>query len=334
MGGSIMALEVPQLRKSLLGYQRSAVDRLIMEFEDLFVASVRENSDVSTRLSETSEELAKALADLAELQEEVDAGRVRAADLEAQLDVSRAGMADLEVVRDELERRVEEREALARSSEGRERVLQAELDAQRTMTSILTERATRAETLASERGDLIAELQRRVDQGDAQTADDVPTRADGNPVPPSRDDVVAAFDVAERAMDRIVHEHRRRASEELETLERRRDAVRREMERLQDRMQRMRTAGSRVRGAAAQASVRIDGVDEAIRAALEPLVGSLSELREGIAELVEPSVVDVSASGGGTDEDAITLGPSSEGEDLSAIETDLLCWLPATERRP
>jgi chromosome segregation ATPase len=383
-----MALEVPELKRGFLGYKRSAVDRLIMEREELFVAAVKEKGEMSIRLDEARDEVAGLRTELAELKDEAEAGRAREVELEAQLDVARSRIDDLETERDELERHVAEQTALVRSCEGRIQVMKAELDSQKRMTEVAGERASRAEAQASERGEEREALRRHIDrvEAEARAAEqraDAARRALGDTemqamearselerlrvelartssqleqaqleareakdalvsraeepehAPPSRGDVVVAVDAAEAAMDRIVHDHRRRAAEELELLERRQDQVRRETERLEARTNRMRAVRVRLGSSVHQARTRIEGVDEAIRAALEPLLDSLSALQRGMDELDDPPVVTGMASEHGTAE-ATVVATSPEDvadEDLSGIETDLLCWLPAAERR-
>ena len=266
----------------------------------------RENGDLATRLAGE-----RSRADGAE-------GRLRAVETELHAERERA-----DVAATQLAEAVERATASAATAEARARELEetartltqvrSELerahvdlrteraDAERTRHDLAAARAagegTRAEAEALRRR--VGELEEERDEArrDAEVAAQVGTQVDEAPLtapgvstpseapPIGAEDVAVALGYAERAMERIVAENRRRLEDEISRLEQRRDAFRDEVDRLEARADRLRGAGSQVGNAVRETRDAIHHVDEAIRTALEPLVGSLSILDEGIGVL-------------------------------------------------
>jgi len=131
-----MAFEMPRLRKALLGYKKPAVEKLLVEREEMFSAAVREKSELAARLDERTRELARLRTELSGFAEEANASRDRSAEQEAQVEAARARVAELEVQQGALEQRLTEQKQLARSSEGRLAVIQAELDSHKEIARI------------------------------------------------------------------------------------------------------------------------------------------------------------------------------------------------------
>ncbi len=412
-----MAFEMPRLRKQLLGYKKPAVERLLVEREEMFSAALKEKGELSARLDEKTRELARLRTELSGFAEEANASRDRSAEQEAQVEAARARVAELEVQQGALEQRLTEQKQLARSSEGRLAVIQAELDSHKEIARIANEGTTRAEQLAAERNEqlmdfrtrmggleaevraaeqsadaaqrALGEAERRAYEGQVELdtlrhqvasrvhAADEPeqeakerrdrsaglegelerlrveleqtgselerARGEANQTnaalqaerrahlqggdAPSRDDVAAAFEVAELAIDRIVNENRRRSSEELEALDHRRHEAQWELDRLEARTSRLRTAGSHVGQALRDTRARIDDLEDAIRAALEPLFGSVSALQEGLLELDEP------AQEADDESNTTASSPSDEPDrDPEVVESDRVHWLRTSDQ--
>ncbi|HSL09706.1 MAG TPA: hypothetical protein VLA82_00120 [Actinomycetota bacterium] len=137
------------------------------------------------------------------------------------------------------------------------------------------------EQLAAEKdrsADLVAQLQ-AADVISMQPEEDLPG------VSIAVEDVASALEVAERTMDRIVADARRRLTDEIAELERRRTELRDHVETLEAFTDAVTGAAGRIAVAMRETRETIAGMEARVETAVEPLRGSLDGLSDALSAL-------------------------------------------------
>lgn len=147
-----MALEVPHLKRSLLGYRRSSVEKAIAEREDLYHEAVRDKGDLAAKLHDALEERDR-------LRRELDAATTELEQTKAELETAKGVVAELGTKLEAAEAQLEEREQ-ARAT------LAQQLEAERGATKDAGERAAAATSDAGVQREIATAAMDRADRAE------------------------------------------------------------------------------------------------------------------------------------------------------------------------
>jgi chromosome segregation ATPase len=257
------------LKRGLFGYRASNVKQVLADREQMFERVCEDVRQAQARIEELGPELATVRTELETSRTELETSRAEAETLRTEFEATRA---ETEAALTELD-----------GSQAELRVVRNERDATRTELAE-RERALEVATarVTSLQGELEATIERLEQSRDAelQTEPHAPAVAGSGEL----DQVLRR---TETTIHRIVQEARRGAEQELAQIERRRDAVRAEVEALLARRDRLAPLARNVRELLGEAQSRAEEADTRLRSALEPLTRTVDVLRGRLSELID-----------------------------------------------
>jgi chromosome segregation ATPase len=332
------------LKRGLLGYRVASVRQVLADREQMFERAVQETRAAQVRADEVDAELETTRNELENTRKELRSTReardtaVKERDgLQVELVKGRtehdAARADLAEHRRQLEQARAEARALetdlervrAEVREGGERIRRANVDAAAARNEVV---AVRGQLAARDKE--IRELTATVERLEAALEDrqadaaSVPAASapygEGEATPTTTPrELSRILSETEGTIHRMVADARRVAEHDVSQLERRRDAIRAQIERLIEWRARMASLAEDVRGLLGEAEARTAEVDDGLRTLLDPMTTTIGSLRTRLGELVQAA----------EEEEPATDLP--EGETVSSQERSPVIHLDADQ---
>lgn len=257
----------PDVKRSLFGYRKEDVESILEARERMFETATEEVNRRREEAEQLRLDLEKARAETRAAREETQSVR---GELNSQLDDLRR---ELETVRADLERLEERR----RDAETRASAVEAEArDAQREAAG-LRDRLRIADTTD-------AELRARLEGA-------------GSPAAETRD-LGAVLEATQEAIGHIIADARRAAEDDLSRVQRRRDEIQAEVDRVRRWRERIEPVSQGIAGEIAMAQQQMSKTAERVGEALRPMSDALAGLSKHLGELAttaDPTVADAVA---------------------------------------